>query len=163
MVCLTNDSMKKFFFIVSLFSLIALNACSSNNDNSNQKANEYVEGVVNQMSSAMFQKMIWDFKKHPDKWMFNGKVPCIIDFYADWCRPCKMVSPIMEELAKEYKGKIRIFKVNTDQERELSSLFRITSIPAVMLIPKNGEPQMVIGAQAKESYRKSINDVLKVK
>ncbi len=155
--------MKKLFWIVSLFSLMALNACSSNGDNSDQKVKEYKEGVVNQMNGAMFKKMIWNYKNNPDKWVFIGDVPCIIDFYADWCRPCRMVSPIMEELAKEYKGKIRIFKVNTDEERELASLFKINSIPAVMLIPKGGQPQMAVGAQPKESYLKIINDVLKVK
>jgi thioredoxin 1 len=118
---------------------------------------------VNQMNGAMFSKMIWDYKKSPDIWVFSGDEPCIIDFYADWCRPCKMVAPIMEELAKEYKGKVRFFKVNTDQEKELASMFRINSIPAVMLIPKEGQPQMAVGAQPKDAYLKAIKDVLLVK
>jgi thioredoxin 1 len=155
--------MNRLFLIVSFFVLISLNACSSNNGPADTKVMEYKEGIVNQMNGAMFQKMIWDYKKNPEKWVFNGKIPCIIDFYADWCRPCRMVSPIMEELAKEYKGKIMIFKINTDQERELSSLFNINSIPAVMLIPKSGKPQMAVGAQPKESYQKSIKDLLLVK
>ena len=155
--------MKKLFFFLSLLSMISLNACSSNGDNADQRVSEYKEGIVNQMNGAMFSKMIWNFNKNPDKWVFSGNTPCIIDFYADWCRPCRMVSPIMEELAKEYKGKIRIFKVNTDQERELASLFKINSIPAVMMIPKGGQPQMVVGAQSKDSYLKIINDLLQVK
>ena len=159
-----DDLMKKLFFIVALYSLIALNACSSNDKNgTDQNVREYQEGTVNQMNGAMFAKMIWDFKKNPDNWVFEGDTPCIIDFYADWCRPCKMVAPIMEELAKEYKGKVKIFRINTDQERELASMFRINSIPAVMLIPKSGKPQMAVGAQPKDSYVKAIHDFMMVK
>ena len=153
--------MKKLFLTVTIFSLMAMSACSSNGGD--QKVREYKEGIVNQMNGAMFASMIWDYKKNPDNWVFKGDQPCIIDFYADWCRPCRLVAPIMEDLAKEYKGKVRIFRVNTDDERDLASLFRINSIPAVMLIPKDGKPQMAVGAQSKDSYLKAISDVLKVK
>jgi thioredoxin 1 len=157
--------MKKLVSFFILFSLITLNACSSNEEKSSSenKAKEYKEGVVNQMNGDMFKTMIWDYQKNPEQWVFNGDLPCIIDFYADWCRPCRLVSPIMEELAGEYKGRIRIFKVNTDHEKELASMFRINSIPAVMLIPKNGQPQMAVGAQPKDAYLKAISDVLQVK
>lgn len=136
-------------------------ACSSNGDKG-QKGKEIQDGVVNQMNEAMFKQMVWDFSKNPEDWKFIGDKPVIIDFYADWCRPCRMVSPIMDELAKEYKGQIRIFRVNTDQERGLASMFSINSIPAVMLIPRQGKPQMAVGAQPKESYLKAISDVLQI-
>jgi thioredoxin 1 len=156
--------MKKLLLIFSLFSMMTLNACSSNNDNpADQKNKDYKEGVVNYMSVEMFRQMIWDYNANPEKWVFKGDLPCIIDFYADWCRPCRMVAPIMEDLAKEYKGKIRIYKVNTDNEKELASKFRISSIPAVMFIPKDGQPQMAVGAQPKDAYLKVISDLLKVK
>jgi thioredoxin len=87
----------------------------------------------------------------------------IIDFYADWCRPCKMVAPIMDELAQTYKGKVIFYKVNTDLERELSSTFQIRSIPAILYVPKDGKPQMSVGAQQKPAYIQSIQDILKVK
>jgi len=91
-----------------------------------------------------------------------GKLPCIVDFYADWCRPCKMVGPIMEDLAKEYKGKIIIYKVNTDAEKELSMLLNIRSIPSILMVPKTGQPTMKVGLMPKDVYVQTIRDVLKV-
>jgi thioredoxin 1 len=156
--------MKKLFLILAILSLSAVNACNLNNaGNPNATVSVYKEGVVNQMNEAIFKKMIWDFSKNPNQWNFTGDLPCIIDFYADWCRPCRLVAPIMDELAKEYQGKVRIFRVNTDEEKELASLFRINSIPAVMLIPKNGQPQMAVGSQPKDAYLKAITEVLMVK
>ncbi|NQV02625.1 MAG: thioredoxin, partial [Bacteroidia bacterium] len=98
-----------------------------------------------------------------DNWVFNGDLPVIIDFYADWCRPCKMVAPIMDELAAEYKGKIRIYKIDTDKEKELAKVFNIRSIPAVLFIPKEGKPQMSVGALPKPTFVTAITDVLLVK
>jgi thioredoxin len=143
--------------------LFAASACSSNDKGSPTAGKEYQDGIVNQMNGAMFTKMIWDFNKNPDQWVFNGDRPCIIDFYADWCRPCKMVAPIMDDLAKTYHGKIRIFRVNTDEERELASRFNISSIPAVLFIPAQGKPQMAIGAQSRDNYIKAIGDILQIK
>ena len=86
--------------------------------------------------------------------------PCVIDFYADWCRPCKMVAPIMAELSEKYKGQITIYKVNVDQERELAQFFGIQSIPTVFFCPPTGDPQMAQGALPKESYEKAITELL---
>jgi thioredoxin len=108
----------------------------------------------------MFKKLVWDYEKSPDVFTFLGDQPVVIDFYADWCRPCKMIAPIMDELAKEYKGKVRIYKVNTDEESELSRLFNIRSIPAILYVPKSGKPQMSVGMSNKETYMKTIQDVL---
>jgi thioredoxin 1 len=156
--------MKRILLVTFLSFSFFLNACNSNGaiapDN---KGSELKEGVVNQMSTQMFTKLIWDFRKNPSSFTFTGDLPVIIDFYADWCRPCRMVAPIMEEFAKEYNGKVRIFKVNTDAEQELSRLFQIRSIPAVMFIPKTGKPQMSVGALPKDSFKKIINELLLVK
>lgn len=118
------------------------------------------EGSVVQLTKAIFLEKIYDFEKDPKKWKFKGDKPCVIDFYADWCKPCKMVSPIMAELSEKYKGQITIYKVNTDQERELAEFFGIRSIPTLFFCPATGDPQMTQGALPKESYEKIITEVL---
>jgi len=107
-----------------------------------------------------FKQKIYNYEKNPDSWVFDGELPCMIDFYADWCKPCKLIAPIMEELAVEYKGKINVYKVNTEQQRELSTLFGIKSIPSVLFIPMNGKPQMSTGALPKESFKQVIDEFL---
>ena len=154
--------MKKLTFVLLFLASFTVNACSSAANESNG-GDVNTEGQVNKLTAESFQKLVWDYKANPKEWVFNGDQPVIIDFYADWCRPCKMVAPIMDELSKEYKGKVRIFKVNTDEQRELSGLFNINSIPAVLFIPKNGKPQMSVGAMQKEAYVDMIKNVLVVK
>ncbi len=156
--------MKRALVILFLFFSFFLNACNNNGLNGpDNKVIEIRDGIVNQLSTQMFLKLVWDYKTNPKAFKFTGDVPCIIDFYADWCRPCRMVAPIMEEFAREYNGKIRIFKVNTDAEQELARLFQIRSIPAVMFVPKSGKPQMTVGALPKESFKKIIEELLLVK
>lgn len=92
----------------------------------------------------------------------HGDKPVIIDFYADWCGPCKMVAPVLEELSKEYDGKVQIYKVDTEAEQELAQVFGIRSIPSILFIPKEGKPQMTMGALPKESFVKAINEILLV-
>lgn len=127
-------------------------------DNENTKSNE--ENEVIQLTKAMFLEKIYDYEKNPGKWTYKGDKPCVIDFYADWCRPCKMVAPIMAELAESYKGQITIYKVNTDQEKELSQFFGIRSIPTVFFCPAQGDPQMTQGALPKADFEKVITEVL---
>jgi thioredoxin len=118
------------------------------------------EGQVVQLTKAIFLEKVYDYEKNPKQWTYKGDKPCIIDFYADWCKPCKMIAPIMAELSEKYKGDIVIYKVNTDQERELAQFFGIRSIPTVFFCPANGDPQMAQGAMAKEAYEKAITEVL---
>jgi thioredoxin len=113
-----------------------------------------------QMNKSMFIANVSDFERNPDSWAYKGSRPCVIDFYADWCRPCKMVAPLMESFASTYKGKVDIYKVNVDQERELAELFGIRSIPTVLFCPMDGKPQMSQGALSKEDYEKVINEFL---
>jgi thioredoxin 1 len=152
----------KNIFVIGFFStILILSACNSVGGNKNEgTSTEYVEGTVTRINTEMFKKLVWDFQKNPAEFVFNGDQPVVIDFYADWCRPCKMVAPIMEELAKEYKGKVRIYKVNTDEEGELSRLFNIRSIPAILYVPKTGKPQMSVGLSGKDTYVKTIQDLL---
>ena len=115
--------------------------------------------VVN-ISKSEFITKVYDYEKNKDKWVYEGSLPCIIDFYADWCRPCKVIAPVLEELAGKYDGKIIIYKVNTDKERELAMAFGIQSIPTLMFIPAEGDPQIARGALPKETLEKAIEQVL---
>ena len=108
-----------------------------------------------------FIDKIFDFEKEQD-WNYKGELPAIIDFYADWCGPCKMVAPVLEQLSEEYAGKLNIYKVNTEQEQELSAAFGISSIPSILFIPVGEKPQMAAGALPKETLKNLIQDVLKV-
>lgn len=120
---------------------------------------------VIKIDRVQFKAQIMDYEKNPKEWKFEGKLPCIVDFYADWCGPCRLASPALEELAKKYKGKITVYKVNTDQERELSTVFGISGIPAFLWVPQTGNPTMTSGvARSPEEiiiqFEKMINDVL---
>jgi len=108
-----------------------------------------------------FIDKVYDFENEKE-WKFKGSVPAIIDFYADWCGPCKMVGPVLEKLSAEYEGKLNIYKVNTEHEQELSSAFGISSIPSILFIPMDDKPQMATGALPKETFKQVIKDVLKV-
>ncbi len=111
------------------------------------------------LTKQTFFEKVFNYEQNKE-WKFEGKLPCIIDFYADWCQPCKIVAPILEELAKEYEGKINIYKVNTEQEVELAAAFGIRSIPSMLFCPSDGQPQMAVGALPKETLIQAINDVL---
>jgi len=114
------------------------------------------------LTKETFLEKVFNFEKNKE-WKFEGDVPCIIDFYADWCGPCKMVAPVLEELSNEYKGKINIYKVDTEKEQELSAAFAIRSIPSMLFCPANEQPQMAQGALPKQQLEKIIEDVLGVK
>ena len=108
-----------------------------------------------------FKAKVFDFEAH-QAWKFEGELPAIIDFYADWCPPCKLVAPILEDIAHEYAGKLDVYKVNTDDETDLAQAFGISSVPSIMFIPKDGQPQMSVGALPKPTILRVIKDVLKV-
>lgn len=116
---------------------------------------------MEQLTKETFKEKIFDYEINKE-WQYKGDLPAIIDFYADWCGPCKMVAPVLSELAGEYQGKINIFKVNTDQEPELSGAFGIRSIPSILFIPMGEKPQMAAGALPKHALKNIIKDVLKV-
>ena len=114
------------------------------------------------ITKADFLKKIYDFEKNPDEWKYLGSQPAIVDFYADWCGPCRQLSPVLDELAKEYSGKLTIYKVNVDNERGLATFFGIRSIPTLLFIPMKGKPQRSLGALSKTVLKGIIKDVLKV-
>ena len=111
------------------------------------------------LTKQTFQEKVFNYEVNKE-WKFEGDLPCIIDFYADWCGPCKMVAPVLEELSKEYDGKINIYKVDTEVEQELAAAFGIRSIPSLLFVPKDEQPQMAQGALPKESFKQVIDDVL---
>jgi len=113
------------------------------------------------LTSQTFREKIFNFEKEKD-WKYEGEKPCIIDFYADWCGPCKIVAPLLDELSEEYSGKIDFYKVDTEAEQELSLVFGIRSIPSFLFIPLTGKPQMAMGALPKESFKQAITDVLTI-
>nr|AGH13545.1 hypothetical protein [uncultured bacterium pUR16A2] len=107
-----------------------------------------------------FISRIWDYENNPREWQFKGNKPAIIDFFATWCGPCKMLSPVLDELSEEYMGQIDIYKVDTGQEYELSEAFGIRSVPSLLFIPMLGQPQMAQGALPKSELKQIIDNNL---
>jgi len=115
--------------------------------------------MTHMLTKAEFLTKIFDYENKKD-WDYQGDVPALIDFYADWCQPCKMVAPILEELSVEYDGKLKIYKIDTEAEQELAGIFGIRSIPSLLFIPKDGKPQMAQGALPKPQLKEAIESVL---
>ena len=117
-------------------------------------------GKVIHLNKADFLTKVYNYEKNPNEWKYEGDKPAIVDFYATWCGPCKMIAPLLEEMAKEYDGQIVIYKVDTDKEPELSAAFGIRSIPTLLFIPAEGEPQIGRGAMPKATLKKAIDEFL---
>ena len=117
--------------------------------------------MTEHLTKETFLSKVFNYEANKE-WKFEGNKPCIIDFYADWCGPCKMVAPVLEELAKEFEGKLDVYKIDTEKETELASVFGIRSIPSLLFVPKNGPPQMAMGALPKDSFVKAFKDILDV-
>lgn len=166
--------MKKLLFIPLAIAMVAVQACNANASEKNTEANDNAavaeassiekEGATIQLTKADFLTKVMDYTKN-EEWVYEGDKPALIDFYADWCGPCKITSPILEELAKEYEGKIYIYKINVDEEQELAQVFGVRGIPSFLYVPMEGQPQMSSGIarseeETKEMFRKTINDIL---
>lgn len=117
--------------------------------------------MIEHLTKEKFLDRIFNYEKN-NEWKFEGDKPCIIDFYADWCGPCKMVAPVLDELAKDYDGKLNVYKIDTEEELELASAFGIRNIPSFLFVPVNGQPQMAMGALPKEVFEKAFKEVLGV-
>ena len=122
---------------------------------------ETIANKVVFLNTQEFKEKVFNYDVNKE-WKYEGELPAIIDFYADWCGPCKMVAPVLEELAKDYAGKVLIYKVNTEQEQELASAFGIRSIPTILFVPKEGKPQASMGALPKNSFVDAIKDIFNV-
>ena len=133
---------------------------SSNSENSVNNASK-----TQLLTKAEFIDKVMDYENNPNEWVFKGDLPCIIDFYADWCSPCKRTAPILDELAAKYAGKINIYKIDTQKERELTAVFGVQSLPTFLFCPKSGKPQMSSGigrtdADTREMFESIIKDFL---
>ncbi len=163
--------MKKLVFILAV-AVISLQSCNSSqakskgneNKTSDNQAelvslNSGVEGGTVKLTKAKFLAEVWDYEKSPKEWKFKGAKPAMIDFYADWCAPCRTAAPILEEVSKEYAGKVTIYKIDTEVERELASVFGISGIPAFLYIPVKGKPSMTSGiGRTKEDTKKMFQE-----
>ncbi|MBR2051716.1 MAG: thioredoxin [Bacteroidales bacterium] len=144
---------KKLLTILMLL-LFAMKAAAFNKGDETMKATN--------LTKEDFLTKVMDYKNNPTEWKYLGDKPAVIDFYASWCGPCKMMAPIMDELAKEYEGKVYIYKIDTEAEEELAQIFGIRSIPSLLFIPMDGKPMMSQGALPKAELKKIINENLGV-
>lgn len=163
--------MKILSLPIFLVFVLAISGCSNINGNQEETNvnidNQASNGPGDELAPIYltydtFLEKVWDFESNPQEWVYKGDIPCVIDFYADWCKPCKMVAPIMDDLAKTYDGRVQIYKVDVDKEKKLASVFQVKSIPSVLFSPKEGRPMMQAGALPKDQYIQIIEkDLLK--
>ena len=143
--------MKKAILIALVIIATAMTA------NAQEKKNE---PKVKHLTYSEFLKKVWDFERNPTTFEYKGKLPAVIDFYADWCGPCRRVAPIMEQMAEDYEGKLLVYEVNVSEEKDLASVFQVRSIPMVLFIPVKGNPMMQVGALPESEYRETVEEFL---
>jgi thioredoxin len=153
--------MKRKLLLSLLISSLFFVNCRSEKGNKSEAGNPGAVNVVH-LTTAEFKKMVFNYDVNKD-WKYEGTLPAIIDFYADWCAPCRQLAPLLEEVAKEYEGKIIVYKVDTEKERELTQNMNISGLPTLLFIPAQGKPQLSMGLIPKESLVKAINEVLLIK
>jgi len=144
--------------IIGLIGLIFLSftSCSSGQAQLN---NTEARGQVIHINDSLFKQKIFNYSENKE-WKYAGDLPCIVDFYADWCAPCRQMAPRMDEMAKKYEGKIIIYKIDVDKERQLAQNIGIGSLPTIIFISKSGKPQIARGAIPKDDLEKAINSIL---
>lgn len=170
--------MKNTILLIIAIALLPLVSCEAGTEkekdltkeevsktNSSIVESSNISGQVIHLSKADFFEKVMNFEENPTEWVYEGDKPCIIDFYADWCRPCKIAGPVLEEIAEEYAGQITVYKIDTQKERELAGAFGIQSIPAFLWVPMNGKPQMSNGIartpeETKKMFKQMIDDLL---
>lgn len=156
--------MKKVLILLAVWAATVSCAQAQESKKNNKKTNSTEQSDKKMktipMTKALFLEKVANFETNPNEWKYLGDKPALIDFYATWCGPCKQVAPILEELAAEYGDRIVIYKVDTDKERDLAAAFGIRSIPSLLFVPMEGQPQMAQGAMSKTDFKKIIDDVL---
>lgn len=149
--------MRNLGFVTALALLLGMTACAQNRNGSK---NENKSMKATELNAEEFRKQIYNYDKSPETWKYEGDMPAVIDFYATWCGPCKMMAPVMETIAAEYEGKVRVYKIDVDKEQRLAALFGVRSIPTFLFIPMNGQPQHATGAMDISQMRKIIDSTL---
>ena len=167
--------MKKAAFVMIIGMLIAFSSTACNNATGDEKQTAMAKETPAVSSDAKtatspefltvetFKTKIWNYEKNPQEWVYEGSEPAIIDFYADWCKPCKMVAPVLEEISQEYNGRLKVYKIDTMVEKELAAVFQISSIPAFLYIPTEGQPRMDLGYKDKAAFVRIIQQELLTK
>ena len=150
---------KKIFLSILISSLFLINCRSENPAAETSKSNAGSSVVM--LDNESFKKLVFNYEVNKE-WKYEGDMPAIIDFYADWCAPCRQLSPLVEEIAREYEGKIVVYKVDTEKEKALSQTIGITGLPTLLFIPAKGKPQVSMGLLPKASLVKAINEILLV-
>ena len=145
--------------ITAIGLLFTVTACAGNKESKNQNMKGENMEIVH-LTKAEFLKKVYNYEANPNDWKFEGSRPAIVDFYATWCGPCKVMHPILEELSKEYSGKIDIYQIDVDQEQDLAAAFGIRSIPTLLMIPMNEQPRISQGALPKDQLKKAIDEFL---
>jgi thioredoxin 1 len=154
-------NMRKIFLLAGIIFPLLVTECRADNPVKGESIAS-AKGEVTQLTTESFKKLIFNYDDNKE-WKYEGTKPAIIDFYADWCGPCRQLSPLVEEIAKQYEGKIMVYKVDTDKESVLAQSLGITGLPTLLFIPATGKPQMAVGALPKETLLKAVNEVLLVK
>lgn len=150
----------KYAFILSAVMVIVSCCCNSGGDNQQNTNNKEKKMQTIHLTKSEFLAKVADYETSPNEWKYLGDRPAVIDFYASWCGPCRMIAPILEELAAEYGDSIYIYKINTEEEQELAAAFGIQSIPTLLFVPMEGAPQMAQGAMPKNALKEAIDKVL---
>ena len=149
---------------MSAFAIVLASTACAGNSGENKKSNEPTKEEnkmeVVSLNKADFLKKVYNYEANPKEWKFEGSRPAIVDFYATWCGPCKALHLVLEELSKEYSGKVDIYQIDVDKEKELAAAFGIRSIPTLLMIPMKGEPRISQGALPKDQLKKAIDEFL---
>lgn len=172
-VLLQKFILMKKITVLAIITMVVLSACGSSDKDKKESNNKVIQtevtnsesmenvSFVKELSYNKFVKEIWNFEKFTDSFAYKGKLPCVIDFYATWCGPCKKVAPIMEKLAKEYNGKIIVYKVDVDTEQKLSTILKIRNIPTVFFLEKGKQPSYSVGAKDEIYFRSKFESMAK--
>jgi len=146
--------------MLGLIGIMSLMAASNKGDKKEIETKKEINKTnMEKLTKEAFLEKVFNYEQNKE-WKYEGELPCLIDFYADWCGPCKMVHPVLEELSKEYDGKIKIYQIDTEAEQELAAAFGIRSIPSLLFCPADGQPQMAQGALPKATLKKAIEEIL---
>jgi thioredoxin len=156
--------MNKLLFVMALAAITTIGCTTGNSKTNGETKSESSQAVSQEgekggtslITKEQFLKKVWNFEESPEEWKFLGDKPVIIDFYADWCGPCRIASPILEDVSNEFAGKVTVYKIDTQKERELAGVFGIQSIPAFLYIPMEGKPVMMAGIGRSEEETKNM-------